>query len=63
MLEEIVDETPLIWYAFFGIFGYTNDISVLVASLLSNNIADGVYLLAMNLVNGETKTVRYWLAD
>ena len=63
-LEAIADQSLWIWHAFFGMPGCNNDINVLEASPLLNNIANGSYPPPVEYsIMGVKRNVPYWLAD
>ena len=63
-LECIADDQLYIWHAFFGMPGCANDINVLNASTLQNQIADGTYPPSMKYkISGTMRNILYWLAD
>ncbi|CDF35965.1 unnamed protein product [Chondrus crispus] len=63
-LEVIADHSLWIWHAFFGMPGCNNDINVLDASPLLNNIANGSYPppVEYNLMEN-VRNIPYWLVD
>ncbi|XP_020253709.1 putative nuclease HARBI1 [Asparagus officinalis] len=63
ILEAVASYDLWIWHAFFGLPGSNNDINVLQASNLFDNLTQGITPPAHYTIQGKNYDVGYYLAD
>ncbi|XP_020253898.1 uncharacterized protein LOC109830959 [Asparagus officinalis] len=63
ILEAVASYDLWIWHAFFGLSGSNNDINVLQASNLFDNLTQGITPPAHYTIQGKNYDVGYYLAD
>nr|KAJ0188737.1 hypothetical protein LSAT_V11C900483810 [Lactuca sativa] len=63
ILEAVVSQYLWFWHAFFGMVGSSNDLNVLQASPLFNNILQGKAPDMSYVLNGNEYKYEYYLAD
>ncbi|XP_052626641.1 uncharacterized protein LOC111918978 [Lactuca sativa] len=63
ILEAVVSQDLWFWHAFFGMAGSNNDLNVLGASPLFNNILQGKAPNMSYIINGREYNHGYYLAD